>query len=80
MEDYLNDMEKPWIAAEPATPERESSVPENYDKIDGIGPQSVKELIDDVRLAEKEMKDPNQWDSLSNFMISFKQTHAAWFK
>lgn len=80
MEDNLNDMEKPWIAAEPATLESESSIAENYDKIDGIGPQSVKELIDDLRSAEKEMKDPDQWDSLSNFMIGFKQTHAAWFK
>ena len=51
-----------------------------FDKIIGVGPQSIEELSDDIRLAEREMKDSSQWDSFSNFMTNFKQTHAAWFK
>jgi hypothetical protein len=34
----------------------------------------------DLSVAEKEMKDPQQWDTLNNFMTGFKQTHATWFK
>lgn len=45
-----------------------------------IGPQSVEEMYADLSVAEKEMKDPQQWDTLNNFMTGFKQTHAAWFK
>ena len=53
---------------------------ESYDKIAGIGPQSVEEMYADLSVAEKEMKDPQQWDTLNNFMTRFKQTHATWFK
>ena len=45
-----------------------------------IGPQSVEEMYADLSVAEKEMKDPQQWDTLNNFMTGFKQTHATWFK
>ena len=45
-----------------------------------IGPQSVEEMNADLSVAEKEMKDPQQWDTLNNFMTGFKQTHATWFK
>jgi hypothetical protein len=54
-------------------------VPVPYVTLD-IGPQSVEEMYADLSVAEKEMKDPQQWDTLNNFMTGFKQTHAAWFK
>ena len=67
-------------ASDNAMLEYASPLLENYDKIAGIGPQSVEEMYADLSVAEKEMKDPQQWDTLNNFMTGFKQTHAAWFK
>lgn len=52
----------------------------NYDGITGVGPQSLEELREDLDNVERELKDPNQWDTLKNFMTHFKQTHSAWFK
>ena len=67
-------------ASDNAMLEYASPLLENYDKIADIGPQSVEEMYADLRVAEKDMKDPQQWDTLKNFMTGFKQTHAAWFK
>ena len=80
----LEEEESVGMCCEPAMDnamlEQESPLLANYDKIEGIGPQSVDEMCADLRIAEKEMKDPQQWDTLNNFMTVFKQTHAAWFK
>ena len=67
-------------ASDNAMLEYASPLLENYDKIADIGPQSVEEMYADLSVAEKEMKDPQQWDTLNNFMTGFKQTHATWFK
>ena len=84
MENNYDDMEKPWMAGEPtadsALVEQNTCVLPNYDKIMGVGSQSVKELHDDLSLAEKEMKDSAQWDTLNNFLTGFKQAHSSWFK
>lgn len=52
----------------------------NYDKIEDVGPLSLDELMSDLRQAEREVNNPNQWDTLDHFLTSFKNSHAAWFK
>ncbi len=73
-----------WMASEPALGysqmESRQSVLSDYDKIIGVGPQSVDELMEDLKQAERDMKNPNQWDTLDNFLSNFKQSHAEWFK
>ncbi len=73
-----------WMASEPAVgytqTESRQSVLMDYDKIIGVGPQSVDELMEDLKQAERDMKNPNQWDTLDNFLTHFKQSHAEWFK
>ncbi|MBQ8065796.1 MAG: hypothetical protein IJ144_04010 [Prevotella sp.] len=74
-----------WMAAESgafaySSVEGHEPILPNYDKIKGIGPQSVDDLMEDLKQVERDMKDPNQWDSLENFLVSFKQTHASWFR
>ncbi len=56
------------------------SLSNDFDRIDGVGPCSCQELLDDIKLAEKEMGDMTQWSSLNSFLDGFKQSHAAWFK
>lgn len=83
MDKTFDVMDKPWMAAESASGTalmEEELILQNYDRIDNVGPNSVKELCDDLCLAEKEMKDIAQWGTLNNFLSGFKRTHAAWFK
>lgn len=82
-EDYTN--EECWMAAESGAlayspNEQHEPVLPNYDKIVGVGPQSLEELREDLKQAEREMKDPEKWDTLESFLASFKQSHAAWFR
>lgn len=73
-----------WIASELALGymqmESRQSVLMDYDRINGVGPQSVDELMEDLKQAARDMRNPNQWDTLDNFLTTFKQSHAEWFK
>ena len=73
-----------WIASEPALGytqmESRQSVLMDYDRINGVGPQSVNELMEDLKQTERDMRNLNQWDTLDNFLTTFKQSHAEWFK
>lgn len=73
-----------WIASEPALGytqmESRQSVLMDDDRINGVGPQSVDELMEDLKQAARDMRNPNQWDTLDNFLTTFKQSHAEWFK
>ena len=74
-----------FMAGEPAVSEyawaEQRPIPlVNYDKIDGVGPQSVEELLSDLKEAERDLKSSDQWGSLDGFLAEFKQSHAAWLK
>ena len=73
-----------WLASEPAVanalPNDGTDILSNYDRIECVGPQSVDELMSDLRQVEHDMHDASQWDTLDHFLTSFKQSHAAWFE
>jgi hypothetical protein len=82
----FEDIEKEaWMASEPAAAEyalvkERPTVLMNYDKISGVGPQSVDELKADLKRAERDMKAAEEWDTLDNFLSAFKQSHTEWFR